>query len=377
MKSFFTTLIMSIIIILLIAVLGILGYLIWQEVDGEAVANSVQNFVSTVTSLGNSEEENLSTPGIIGSTSSQLEETPTSNNINYDNVVVDNYFYDQLEEPSKIIYRALEANKENMKSGTYQINLGDTFTDVLSRSNGEELLGDYYQSAVETFIYDNPDVFYLDVNKMYLNIETITKGNDVSYNVFINNGNTTSYLDEEYGSEMQINQAIAELESARNQIVSQAQAQGSIYNQIKYVHDYIVDNTSYDSTISNPDIYNIYGTLVRKSSVCEGYAKSFKYVMDALDIPCIIVIGEATNSSGESESHAWNYVQINNVWYAVDTTWDDPVVIGGGNASSSSKVRYFLRGADTFNRDHFPSGQFTQGGKIYEYPNLSDKDYSR
>lgn len=376
MKRFFTTLIMSIIIILLIAVLGILGYLVWQEIDGEAVANIAQNFVSTVTSLGK-DEENLSTPGIIDTTSSELEATPTSGDVNYDNVVVDNYFYDQLEEPSKIIYRALEANKENMKSGTYQINLGNTFTDILSSANGESLLGDYYQSAVETFIYDNPDVFYLDVNKMYLNIETTTKRNDVSYNVFINSGNQANYLDEAYNSEAQINQAIAQLESVRNQIIAQAQAQGSTYNQIKYVHDYIVDNTSYDSTISNPDIYNIYGTLIRKSSVCEGYAKSFKYLMDALDIPCVIVIGEATNSSGESESHAWNYVMLNNIWYAIDTTWDDPVVIGGGRPSSSAKTRYFLRGANTFNADHFPNGQFTQSGKTYEYPVLSQIDYSR
>ncbi len=374
MKRFFTTLIMSIIIILLIAVLGILGYLVWQEIDGEAVANIAQNFVSTVTSLGK-DEDNLSTPGIIDTTSSELEATPTSGDVNYDNVVVDNYFYDQLEEPSKIIYRALEANKENMKSGTYQINLGNTFTDILSSANGESLLGDYYQSAVETFIYDNPDVFYLDVNKMYLNIETTTKRNDVSYNVFINSGNQANYLDEAYNSEAQINQAIAQLESVRNQII--AQAQGSAYNQIKYVHDYIVDNTSYDSTISNPDIYNIYGTLIRKSSVCEGYAKSFKYLMDALDIPCVIVIGEATNSSGESESHAWNYVMLNNIWYAIDTTWDDPVVIGGGRPSSSAKTRYFLRGANTFNADHFPNGQFTQSGKTYEYPVLSQIDYSR
>lgn len=374
MKRFFTTLIMSIIIILLIAVLGILGYLVWQEIDGEAVANIAQNFVSTVTSLGK-DEENLSTPGIIDTTSSELEATHTSGDVNYDNVVVDNYFYDQLEEPSKIIYRALEVNKENMKSGTYQINLGNTFTDILSSANGESLLGDYYQSAVETFIYDNPDVFYLDVNKMYLNIETTTKRNDVSYNVFINSGNQANYLDEAYNSEAQINQAIAQLESVRNQII--AQAQGSAYNQIKYVHDYIVDNTSYDSTISNPDIYNIYGTLIRKSSVCEGYAKSFKYLMDALDIPCVIVIGEATNSSGESESHAWNYVMLNNIWYAIDTTWDDPVVIGGGRPSSSAKTRYFLRGANTFNADHFPNGQFTQSGKTYEYPVLSQIDYSR
>lgn len=30
-----------------------------------------------------------------------------------------------------------------------------------------------------------------------------------------------------------------------------------------------------------------------------------------MNIPCIIVIGKATNTKGQTENHAWNYVQIN------------------------------------------------------------------
>ena len=377
MKSRITTIIMTIIIFLIIVGFILFGIILFNDFFNEDVASGVQNFVSTVTSLGkNEEEENITTPGIIETNIDDLEETPVGENSGekYENVVVNDYFYNQLEETSKIFYRAFESNKENMKTGNYRIDFGDAFSDILNSSGGEEKLGDYYQSAVETYIYDHPEVFYINVNKMYLNIETTTRGSEVTYNVFINAGNQGSYLDSAYSSKEQINTAISEIESVKNQILSQKT--GDIYQDIKMVHDYLVDNVEHDTTISKPNIYNIYGTLVSGSSVCEGYAKSFKYLMDELGIPCVIVIGKGTNSSGQSENHAWNYVQINGIWYAVDSTWDDPVVIGGGRATLTARYQYFLKGAKTMDKDHFPNGQFTEGGKIYEFPELSNYDYA-
>ena len=61
-----------------------------------------------------------------------------------------------------------------MKIGTHKIELGDTFSDLLSTENGQTRLGEYYQSAIEAYTYDNPDIFYLSPNKMYLNIEKTT-----------------------------------------------------------------------------------------------------------------------------------------------------------------------------------------------------------
>ena len=110
-------------------------------------------------------------------------------------------------------------------------------------------------------------------------------------------------------------------------------------------------------------------------SVCEGYARSFKYILDEMGIPCVLVIGTGTNSRGETERHAWNYVEIQGTWYAVDCTWDDPVVVGGGIVSQSSKYKYFLKGSNDFLADHMPSGQFTPGGKEFTYPNLSSSSY--
>ena len=53
-----------------------------------------------------------------------------------------------------------------------------------------------------------------------------------------------------------------------------------------------------------------------------GYANTFQLFMDLLDIPCVTVIGASSDSR---EDHAWNLVQLDEDWYAVDTTWDDPL----------------------------------------------------
>ncbi len=376
MNSKFTTFIMTIIIILIIVGFLIFGYILFEDFLSDDLKQGVENFVSTVTSLADGNlEENISTPGIIETNINDLKSANSqTTSIQYDNIVINDYFYEQLKEPAKIFYRALESNKENIKTGTYKIEFGNVFSEVLESNNGEELLGDYYQSAVETYIYDHPEVFYINVNKMYLNIETTTKGNKVTYNVFINSGNQKNYLEDEFSSKEEIDRAIAEIENVRDQIL--AQKTGNIYEDIKMVHDYFIDSIEYDTTISNPNIYNVYGALVSKNCVCEGYAKAFKYMMDSLGIPCVMVIGIGTNSSGQSENHAWNYVEINNNWYGIDTTWDDPVVIGGGRPTQTARYQYFLRGKETLEEDHFPNGQFTENGFTYTYPTLSRYDFS-
>ena len=98
-------------------------------------------------------------------------------------------------------------------------------------------------------------------------------------------------------------------------------------------------------------------------------------VTGTFEIPCVIVAGEGTNSEGSTENHAWNYVELDGKWYAIDCTWDDPIIIGGGKLSNSAKYKYFLKGESEFNQSHFPSGQFTENGKVFEYPPLSINNY--
>ena len=376
LKDKITSVILFLIIIGIFSALVVFCIIAVQEFFGE---NQELAFAEASENISNSEgektvEDDIETPEIVENPIDQIEKTTNMTTNDYSNVQVDKYFYNQLDEKSRIIYRAFESNKEQMKTGTYQIELGTSFSDVLSQSNGQEKLGEYYQSAIEAYTYDNAEVFYLSPRKMYLNIETTTKGGDSTYNVYINSGSEANYLTEEFNSKQAIDQAIAQIEQVKNQIMQNKT--GNTYEDIKMVHDYLVDTIQYDSSLSKQNIYNLYGALINKECVCEGYARSFKYLLDELNIPCVMVIGTATNSQGETENHAWNYVQLNGNWYAVDTTWDDPVVIGGGTASAESRYKYFLAGREIIDQDHTSSGQFTEGGKVFSYPNITYESYS-
>lgn len=380
MKDKFTMLIMTFIVIAIFGVIGMFGVIIYNEINETDKSNALSEVAEFKTSSINTNdtvEKNIETPKIIEK--NPLDELSknnienSENDVNYDNIVVNKYFYNQLESYSKTIYKAFESNKENMKEGTYKINLGTSFSNILSKQNGQEELGKYYQSAIEAYTYDNPDVFYLSPNKMFLNIETTTKGSKVTYNVYINSGNEANYLTDEFSSKEQVNNAIAKVEQIKKQIIQNTT--GNTYEDIKMIHDYLVNNINYDTSLSKPYIYNIYGALVENICVCEGYARSMKYLLNGINIPCTIVIGKATNSEGKTENHAWNYVQIEENWYAIDSTWDDPVIIGNGKLSEASKYKYFLKGANEMNKDHIPSKSFTEGGKVFEYPTLSLESY--
>lgn len=284
------------------------------------------------------------------------------------------YYYNQLSDYSKLIYDKLKNNKENIKTGTYKIDFGTSFSKLLSNENGSDLLQKYYQTAMETFLYDNPDIFYLDATKMYINIKTTQKLFHTTYEVYIDSGNYSNYLAEGFNSRNQILNYESQIEQEVQKILAKVEGKSDYY-KMQIIHDYLIDNVSYEETVSKPNIYNIYGTLVNKESVCEGYAKTFKYLMDKVGIKSIVVIGEATDSKGETQNHAWNYVYFNNAWYAIDVTWDDPVIINGGTLSNKNRYKYFLKGTNTMIKDHEESFTFIENGTVYEHPALSTNDY--
>lgn len=375
MKSKLATIIMTIIMFLIICVFILFGMIFWQELNKIETSVEPEDVKTVISENTNTIDKDIRTPQIIENPFEQIEDgNKQVREVDYSNVTVNKYFYNQLEEYSKTIYKAFESNKENMKTGTYKVELGNSFSTLLNQNNGQEQLGKYYQSAIEAYTYDNPEVFYLSPNKMYLNIETTTKGSNVSYNVYINSGNEANYLIDEFSSKAQIDTAMNQIEQVRTKILQNSR--NNTYENIKMVHDYLVQNIEYDTSISKENIYNVYGAMVKGEAVCEGYARSFKYLMDSLGISCTLVIGKGTNSAGKTENHAWNYVQVDGNWYAIDCTWDDPVSTTG-YVSESSKYRYFLKGSNDMIKDHTPSSQFTEGGKVFQYPPISSSNYEK
>lgn len=283
------------------------------------------------------------------------------------------FFYNQLNQNQKIIYDKLKDNKENLKSGNYIVNFEDAFSNTLANENGNQILGNDYQTAIEAFTHDYPDLFFLDVNKMVLNIETTTKLFKVTYNVYISAKEGEKYLSNDFITEAQIQTACSEIEFVKNTILNNIR--GSDYDKILYIHDYLIENIEYDTEYNSVDSYGLYGALVKKRCVCEGYAKAFKYLTNLVGIECEMMQGIATNSVGQTESHAWNCVKLNGMWYEVDCTWDDPIITGGGKLTKDIKYRYFLKGKITFEKDHVNSYHFSDEGKEFTYPIINIEDY--
>ena len=117
------------------------------------------------------------------------------------------------------------------------------------------------------------------------------------------------------------------MDKAADNILSMITPEMNDYDIVKLFHDYIIRNCTYDEKSANPN--TIYGTLVEKEALCQGYAQSFTYLCSLAGIDSLIVLGVA------NEPHMWNIVKMDNDYYHIDLTWDDP-----DRAKSPDSVRY-------------------------------------
>lgn len=138
----------------------------------------------------------------------------------------------------------------------------------------------------------------------------------------------------------------SQLSSMHSEIVAEADAVAEManeydtdYEKILFVHDYIINNTTYDYEGADSGVNGIWGTaygcLVNGSAICQGYAEAFMLIMNKLNIECGLVTGDS-----ERGRHAWNYVKADGKYYWIDVTWDDPENTESGTGRLEHK--YFL-----------------------------------
>ena len=288
---------------------------------------------------------------------------------------VSRFYYSKIDANAKIIYDKLFENRENLKKGNFKIEYGNIFTETLKQEEGAESLKKSYTQAMRAFLFDNPEIFFLDVPKLCMVTQTKTSMMTKEYNVSIAPEEGRSYLNRYFPTEAIINSAQNDINEEVNKILSVTENLNAI-QKIEYVHNYLIDNIEYDSTIEKANIHDIYGALINKVAVCEGYAKSFKYILDKMQIPSIIVVGNAKNSIGEIESHSWNYVNVDGKWYGIDVTFDDPIIVGDTNgAITNFKYRYFLKGNLEFSKIHTINPIEILEFEV-EYPILEEENYN-
>lgn len=333
--------------------------------NGNLVSDTVQkdNNVKNIIDLNT----NLQSDNLLN----KIDKLDTTNQLSSENT--NKYYYSLLDQYGKIIYNKLWNSRDNLKTGTYKIEFKNTFDDLLEQENGNIILEKAFQGALNAFIYDNPEVFYIEISQMYLHTEIKKVIVKKISNVYIAPKEGESYLNKSFSSKDEIDRVIDELRQIAQNIKLEI-SDKSKHAQIKYVHDYLIDNLEYDSTLTHENIYNIYGALINKLTVCEGYTKAFKYILDELEIKNIFVFGLGINRQGENETHSWNYVYLEDNWYAVDVTWDDPIIIGPGYLSNESRYRYFLKGANEFFKEHNATGKIVDN-VVFVYPEISQNNY--
>lgn len=304
------------------------------------------------------------------------------------------YYYDELKNSpiAQKFYGAMAdmAEKGSLKDGKYECDLIAegilTESEVSSYLDGSAKVPVAFGAARDAFYMDHPDLFYIDVYKLYLSAGM--KGD--KYVAFIDAGNADNYyLDNAFSTTQEVDAAITAYNAKLDEIVAAAKAVGSDpVKQIEYVNEYIAKNTEYDygarENAATGNVYaayvnTAYGSLVKQKAMCGGYARAFKAVLDRLDIPCVLVQGSAYSgkattvaATGEEleagyEAHMWNAVEVGGLWYAVDVTYNS----GAGGKYN----KYLLVGDDYFSINHIEDNVISSSGFELSYPALRPLNY--
>ena len=366
------SLFLSIILILLFAIIIFFLIYIYKDVNSNKETISYANAIAQEEiSLVTIPENNIQNEEVV-SMPSAIEDTPTEEVSNNQT----KFYYNQLDQYSKLIYDGMESQKDSLKSGNSIITLPSKIGEIIGREENTETVQAMFSIAVNAFEYDNPELFYLDVSKLTLFYEGDSSG---IHRVYLKNANgDENYLMQGFNSEQDVLNAIQEIESLKEEIINSINDLNlqTDYEKILYVHDWLVDNIEYDQTLQRINRSNIYGAFIEKNVTCAGYAKAFKYMMDELNINSIIVQGTAIED-GEEEYHAWNYVELDGTWYAIDCTWDDPIIRGTASPEQLEQIQYvyFLKGQNAFEERHTPFESFYGTDVKINYPELSLNDY--
>lgn len=107
------------------------------------------------------------------------------------------------------------------------------------------------------------------------------------------------------------------------------------YEKELAIHDYLVLNYKYDyyNSLNNsiPDeSYTSFGLLIKGTGVCQAYAETMEILLNSVGIECRMVIG-----TSKGQSHGWNIVKLENEYYMLDVTWNDPIPDEPGHVSYS------------------------------------------
>ena len=246
-----------------------------------------------------------------------------------------------------------------------QKKLYDTFYEHLSRgeytitSGFAGLSNEDILKVYKSVYFDHPEFCWLSGDCTY---ETINRA-------------ITSFTFEIYCDESDIRSNQWRAENAAMDIVNQAMSYESDYDKALFVHDYLVNNIEYNHDYADkrgpsesPEVSlgcSMYGALVDGSTVCQGYAQAYQYILKKLGIEAVYVTGY-----GNASSHAWTMVKLDGKYYHTDVTWDDPTFAEDIKTNGGVRHDYFCLTTPELERDHDVSDDID-----YEYCTATECNY--
>lgn len=135
-------------------------------------------------------------------------------------------------------------------------------------------------------------------------------------------------------------------------IANNIDANNTDYENIKILHDYIINNTKYDverneKGTSDYESYSAYGLLFDHFATCNGYTDTMAIMLSKLNLKNYKIATTPDQISYDSTGHIWNAVYLDGKWLHLDLTWDDPVSDSGENYLYH---KYFLVNNEELNK---------------------------
>ena len=243
-------------------------------------------------------------------------------------------YYNRYFESKNFIPSTLENNNYSRNYNFKYVSLTDNFLP----NNKQDIMNIYYtviNSGMNEFTFYCKSEYencINDVKDIANNQVTISNINNFvhPYNGFkdleteIDSiGKITIHLNRNYTDEMKtiLNYEIDKI--IDNNITNNMTAK----EKIKTIHDYIINHTKYDEERSDQNNIKYksdtaYGAIIEGHALCGGYTDAMMLFLEKFNIKSYKIA---------SENHVWNYVYLDNKWYNLDLTWDDPVSKDGNN----------------------------------------------
>ncbi len=203
------------------------------------------------------------------------------------------YYYSKLTDGQKKIYESIANGVKNFQS---------EFVIREYNAGVKEDFASEVNVAIESFINDHPEVFYL-------------KSQYSSYIVEGFNGNI-GYVKVNYTDSVDvIKQKIDTMDEKILEYTSGLENK-SEYEKELFLHDKLASDVKYSKDEELPRQYHTSeGALLEGIGVCDSFTKALQLLYDRVGIDSIIVLGTLDGSP-----HAWNLVKLDDSWYHVDLT---------------------------------------------------------